>query len=154
MRSGLVRGALAAAALVPVLLAPNPAAALQLLSIRGIELKDNEYVAAFHIETWGVRVRAVCHLPAGWSITVGGAVDPSGTLTGNASAGVAFLERSDLGALDRLFLVDDPDTEFPQHLDGTISIGTYGSHELDWREHPLPQSSYVMEPGQAGCPAP
>src|SRR5690242_1709051 len=127
MNRGQCQSAFAALALVAALgVAPMPAAAFQLLSIRGIELKDNEYVAAFSIETWGVRVRAVCHIPVGWSINVAGALDPSGTLTGNAAGGVAFLERSDLGALDRLFLVDDPDKEFPRRLDGTVSIGTYG----------------------------
>jgi len=148
---GLLRLGLAAVA--PVLLGALPAAAFQLLSIRGVELKDNEYIAAFRIESWGVRVRAVCHLPVGWAITVDAAIDPSSTLSGNASAGVAFLDRTDLGELDRLFLIDDPDKDFPQHFTGTISIGTYGAHELDWREHPLLPSSYVREAAER-CPAP
>ena len=153
MSPALLRFACAAVPLAALLLGARPAAAFQLLSIRGIELKDNEYVAAFRIETWGVRVRAVCHIPAGWSINVAGALDPSGTLTGSAAGGVAFLERSDLGTLDRLFLIDDPDKDFPRRLDGTVSIGTYGSHELDWREHKLPPASYVVEPSGA-CPTP
>src|SRR6185437_16678392 len=100
-------------------------------------------------ETWGIRVRAVCRIPAGWSINVAGALDPSGTLMGNAAGGVAFLERKDLGALDRLFLIDDPDKDIPRRLHGTVSIGSYGSHELDWREHKLPPSSYVFETSAA-----
>jgi hypothetical protein len=148
-----LRFARAAPLVAALLLGAHPAAAFQLLSIRGVELKDNEYVAAFRIETWGVRVRAVCHIPAGWTIKVAGALDPSGTLTGSAVGGVAFLERSDLSALDHLFLIDDPDKDFPRRLDGTVAIGTYGSHELDWRDHKLPPASYVFEPG-AACPAP
>ncbi len=95
----------------------------------------------------------MCHIPDGWGISVGGALDPSGTLSGGAAGGVAFLERGDLGALDRLFLIEDADKEFPRRFDGTVSVGTYGSHELDWREHKLPPTSYVIEPG-ASCPAP
>jgi hypothetical protein len=153
MSMAVMRLACAVLPLAALLLGAPQAAAFQLLSISGIELKDNEYVAAFRIETWGVRVRAVCHIPAGWGINVAGALDPSGTLTGSAAGGVAFLERSDLGTLDRLFLIDDPDKDVPRRLDGTVSIGTYGSHELDWRDHKLPPSSYVFEPG-ASCPAP
>jgi hypothetical protein len=153
MSPALIRFACAALSVAALLAGAPPAAAFQLLSIRGIELKDNEYVAAFRIETWGVRVRAVCHIPTGWSIKIAGALDPSGTLTGGAAGGVAFLERGDLGALDRLFLIDDPDKDVPRRLDGTVSIGTYGSHELDWREHKLLPASYVFEPG-AACPAP
>jgi hypothetical protein len=42
---------------------PAAAADRELLSIKGVTLPNHGYVSGFNIDTWGVRVISVCHLP-------------------------------------------------------------------------------------------
>ena len=81
----------------------------ELLSLRGIQLPAHGYISSFHIDTWGVTVLAVCHLPPGWTVTAGRSADPSGVLGGTASLGVTFLNSASLSEPDDLFLIEVSD---------------------------------------------
>ena len=118
---------------------PGFAAATQLLSIVGLGIPAGRYVSSFDIQTWGVRVLAVCHIPPGWTVSGGQDADPGGTLSGSASEGVTFLDPSHLGDLNGLFLVEVADVHaaqgdlakdgwyLPPTFDGKIEIGRYGN---------------------------
>jgi hypothetical protein len=152
------------AALLAGILVAHPALARsELLSIRGIALPENGYVAGFSIDLWSVEVLAVCHLPPGWTITAGKSADPSGVLSGKASLGVAFLNLSDLKQLDRLFLIEVEDYHArekplpngvvsPASFGGKLAIGTYGSDSAP-HDIPIPQTNFVREPATR-CPKP
>src|SRR5262249_49605429 len=78
----LSKGILIIAALVLATMRPVIADAGELLSVHGIALPENGFLFAFHIDTWGVRVLAVCHFPPGWTLSAGKSLDPSGILSG------------------------------------------------------------------------
>jgi len=156
-RCGLLVLALAGAA------RSNQATANELLSIRGIGLAENGYISGFHVDTWGVRVLAVCHLPPGWTITAGNSADPSGVLEGTASLGVTFLNRHDVSQLDNLFLIDvvnyrpqearlpnQPGLIHPASFRGKASIGVYGPDDTI-HDVQLTPANLVREPASQ-CP--
>jgi hypothetical protein len=148
--------------LIALLLAsPAPAAQERtyLASVDGISLGPREYVDEFSIETWGVQVVATCQIPPGWTITAGYSADPTGTIAGEASLGVTFLNRSGLRYLNSLVLLrtDEPVRRHPVRQGiggvlpatfvGTARIGKYGltdqtrKQKLDYRNvHLVPAS--------------
>jgi hypothetical protein len=145
-------------------IASQSARAGELLSIRGIALPENGYVAAFHIQTWGVTVVSVCRFPPGWTITAGRSADPTGVLNGEASLGVTFINKERLRDLDRLFLIEVEDYHahavssgdnaggfLPATFVGNVSVGTYGDEDLNWHDVPLTAANLVREPA-ARCP--
>jgi len=82
----------------------------QLLSISELEMHPNTYISGFEIETWNIRVRAVCKIPLGWIITAGRDISPLGKLIGSASGFMANLDIKQISEdhdLDDLFLIDD-----------------------------------------------
>jgi hypothetical protein len=108
-----------------------------IVSLTGIQLGANEYVASFAITTWNVRFKAICKFPPGWILTAGRSASMNGTLSGTASHGVAFLDAKRLRALHGLALVTfdgpirrsvgRPDRDPPATFAGTVNVGTYGS---------------------------
>ena len=117
----------------------------QLLSLSGVQLhplrqgedKRAQYIAAFNIKTWAVKVLAVCHIPAGWTISAGENASSEGVLSGSAGEGVAFIDAGALAELNNLFLVQVTDYQqedrgdcarncTPATFSGDLSIGTYG----------------------------
>jgi hypothetical protein len=118
----------------------------QLLSLSGVqphplrqgEDKKAQYIAAFDIKTWAVKVLAVCHIPAGWTISAGKNAYPEGVLSGSAGEGVAFIDAAALAELNNLFLVQVTDYHAedrgdcardctPATFSGDLYIGTYGA---------------------------
>lgn len=106
----------------------------QLLSFRDLPVPENGYLASFSIDTWTVRVLAVCHLPPGWTITAGMSANFSGVLSGHGSHGATFLSRDQLHRLDNMLLVEV--TEYaakeevlpgggkrPASFDGRLDVG-------------------------------
>lgn len=119
--------------------------AMQLLSIEGINLSSKEYVSGFKIETWGLNIRAVCHLQPGWIISTGSYASPEGIFEGGSRVGAANLDNRRLQELKNLFLIDDPDLTIdpsattPPTFKGKIVIGTYGLHPSgDLDDHEVP----------------
>ncbi|WP_443750831.1 hypothetical protein [Asticcacaulis solisilvae] len=123
--------------------APPRHPTLYLASITGLTIGKNEFVDGFSIDTWGVRMVAVCHFPPGWSIDAGSSADPSGLIKGEGSLGVTWLDRTRLDELDGLVLLDteggirraDEGHEgasvyVPATFKGKVSIGTYGTDKV------------------------
>jgi hypothetical protein len=148
------------------------AAETQLLSLTGIKLhplksnKENtaQYVAGFDIDTWGVRVLSVCHIPPGWTISGGQGIDLGGVLSGAGGGGVAFLDASRLDELHNLFLVevidyqatgrgDCSDSCMPPTFSGTVEIGTYSRNYGPDRKLQLVPSNIRLT-AAARCPDP
>lgn len=131
------------ALLAMVILAAANAPALgqqtQLLSFRNLAVPENGYIAAFQLETWRVRVLAVCRIPAGWTITAENAATPEGLLSGHASHGAASLGRDQLDRLENLVMVvvdeyrardeaiSSTGARTPASFKGVIHVGVYGS---------------------------
>lgn len=90
---------------VAVLIAAPAAAETQLLSIK-IPSSQYVWVDRFSIDTWGVRILAVCSIPEGWRITAGDYSDPAGILSGEAKEG---LDQPQGHQFSNLFLVDVQD---------------------------------------------
>ena len=134
-----------------------PADAMQLLSIQGVDLSPSGYVSGFNVRTWGVRVRAVCHIPGGWSISVDSDATPSGRLSGRAGQGVTYLDATHLSHLRQLFLIEDLAYVLdgrrgaePPTFDGRVRVGVYGSDGANtWQR--LKSSNYALAPASR-CP--
>lgn len=67
---------------------------------------DYSAVQRFGFETWGVRFRAVCHVPEGWRIKAGGLLNPGGVFEGEGSNGVTWFARPNPEELQNIVLVD------------------------------------------------
>jgi len=66
-----------------------------LLSVINFPLKTDESVERFSFSTWGVDVKAVCHVPGGWRIKAGRDSTPDGEISGSGSTGTTwYRERS------------------------------------------------------------
>ena len=76
------------------LAAPASADSLALISITGIDLKQNEFLEGIALTTRNLRVLAVCHVPAGWSISVDNPTGPIGGVEAGASGGWRNLEQT------------------------------------------------------------
>ncbi len=135
-----MHAALFLTAIVAIKTAPVDDSKTYLASITGIKLGANEYVDGFSIATWGVRDRAVCHFPPGWSINAGSSADPTGMIEGQGSLGVTYLNGNRLSELRGLMLITlegpvqekdighDGGSFFnPATFKGHVSIGTYGT---------------------------
>ena len=77
-----------------------------LLSIDALQIGPQESLTELEMDTWGVRFRAVCHIPQGWRVEAGGNATPEGRLIGRATHGVTRLGRDRLHELRNLVLVD------------------------------------------------
>jgi hypothetical protein len=134
------------------------ATAAQLLSIATVELGPKEYIAAFQIDTWGIYPLAVCHIPAGWSLTAGTDGSPIGALSGSAGVGLAFLSGKQIPQLRDLFLivdpvpVENPPPTVPPTFDGKVYVGTYGSDSTP-SLRALKPTNIELTPAQR-CPDP
>ena len=141
---------------------PFKAQADQLLSIEGLALDSQSNVSGFAIDTWDIRVLAVCRIPFGWIMTAGRELSATGHLSGQASGFMLNLSTAQLGELTDLFLIKDPDlsrlkspTEPPMFA-GTITIDRYrGPNEADDGERTIPptQANITLKPA-AACPKP
>jgi hypothetical protein len=141
---------------------PAVAAQTELLSIRGIAVGKNQYINRFDIQTWGVEILAVCHIPREWLMTAGNFQDPGGKISSeNGGGGATVILRSDLSKLDNLVLVivdqyqpyprGNPKVEYhPATFSGSVTIG---SMEADPKEHdvPLRPTNFVRKPA-SHCP--
>jgi hypothetical protein len=72
-----------------------------LLTVDGLNIPPGGALAAFHIDTWGVKILAVCEVPPLWAIKEYKSMDPSGVLSGSSDPYHRTLVK-----LDRLFLID------------------------------------------------
>ena len=143
----------------------------QLLSITGINLHPlksgsqptGQYIAGFNIETWDVRVIAVCHIPGGWTISAGKNANPEGVLSGSAGEGVAFLDADSFNQLTELVLVRVGDYNpidkgdctkncTPATFAGNFYVGQYGS-ESEPELQRLQPSNIRLTPARR-CPDP
>lgn len=68
-----------------------------------VPLGEYERLQSFRIDTWGVRITAVCRIPPGWRIMAGGSAAPDGVIAGDSSHGVTWLK--DMEPLKGLVLV-------------------------------------------------
>lgn len=76
-----------------------------LASIEGVSLRPDESISSFTLKTWGIRIKAICHIPADWEITAG-RFGPLGRIAGQAGHGASELRSRDLGQLRRLALIE------------------------------------------------
>jgi hypothetical protein len=89
-------------AITAALTAAPAAPQTYLASLAGLSLRPGERLDSFSIQTWGVSVEAVCHIPRGWRIRAGGSAAPDGVLEGESTQGTT---RADPAELDRFALI-------------------------------------------------
>lgn len=155
--------AIAAAAIAAAAPAVAEEERTYIASVAGIALGPSEYVDGFTVDTWGVRVLAVCRIPPGWEIRAGRAASLDGVIAGRASHGVTFLNRARLSQLEGLALIrlDGPvqrreirrgSISWPATFAGHAEIGTYGVDERRRRVR-LADANIRLTPATR-CPAP
>jgi hypothetical protein len=129
-----------------------PSEAGQLLSLDGLALSPNEFVAGFRIDTAGFSLLAVCHLPQSW--TIGGLNAPSGGLYGSYHVGAAALSGVGLAELHGLFLIQPFDAagRADTQLSGEVLVGLYGD-DRDPAARPLSPRQILLTPADR-CPDP
>lgn len=77
-----------------------------LASLVGVPLKSGESFKAFSIATWGVTFKSVCKFPSGWRIKAGRSASPNGTLEGEGSQGVTWLNQRSPSDLKQFVLIE------------------------------------------------
>lgn len=85
---------------------PPPDAPRRYLLSLAIELRPGERIESFSIDTWGIDVLAICHVPAGWMMTGGRSAAPDGAIEGEGTHGVTWIGRDQLDRLQGLVLVE------------------------------------------------
>lgn len=157
----LGRGLLAAiAGLTCISAAPPPDGQWVLLSIAPPPLAPNEFMSGFEIETVGVEIGAVCHLPYGWRLTAGKDDSVTGLLSAEAGLGVTYVSpaNNNYDRLQNLFLIkvedysEAPRRNLPPTFVATATVGRYGPDGQE-RTVALKPENLSMTPA-AGCPAP
>jgi len=106
----------------------------ELLSLQ-VPLKPGEYVEAFKIDTQGVEIIAVCHIPFGWKTTAGIGDSIIGELSGQAGLGPSFVSPGNHNSREllKMFLVRVSRYTTARHggvpptFQATATIGRYGS---------------------------
>lgn len=137
----------------------HEARAMDLLSIQGFNLGPEGYVSGFQIQTWRIRVRAVCQFPLGWMITAGRNLDQTGQIAGTASGFMTNLDVKELGELQNLVLIDDPPPDAekspsePPTFQGSATVGTYKMSKTGDETVALTAANIVLRPASA-CPPP
>lgn len=124
---------------------------VSVISVTGIGLGKGEFLEGFALTTKNLRLLAVCHIPAGWSLSVNSPAGPIGTIEFGAGGGVAELGPRDLTELDALFLVRTR-PEATASITGTVDIETRGDHPGTAEKKLIP-SNFIMETADQ-CPAP
>ena len=77
-----------------------------LVSIDRLQLGSQERLTEFELDTWGVRFRAVCHIPPGWRVEAGGNATQEGRFIGRGTHGVTWLGQDQPGELRDFILVE------------------------------------------------
>lgn len=72
-----------------------------LLSVDNLNLPAGESFSAFRIETWGVSLLSVCHIPPSWNVAEKKYEDPEGLLSGRSD-----FHGERLKELHQMYLVD------------------------------------------------
>jgi hypothetical protein len=151
----------ATAALAPCAPARAGEGQAYLLSIAEIALAPREYVDRFSIDTWEVEILAICRLPPGWTITAGKDATPTGSIGGEASHGVTFLDAARLSELQDMALIAldgpvdwQPHGTIPATFAGHAEVGIYGTgDDLPRRRIAFTAANLRLTPA-AGCPTP
>ena len=108
-----------------------------LVSIVDLPLRADEALMHFEFATWGVRVNAVCRIPAGWRITAGGSATPDGEIAGTGSHGVTWFRDRRPAPLRNLVLVTLDGPVQPAEIrtsDGVIPATFRGKAEISDRD--------------------
>ncbi len=96
-----------------------------LLSVGSIQMGRGEQIRAFHIETWGVEILAICRVPPSWELKAEKYEDPAGDLSGRIDT-----HGEPLSALSNMYLVDIYNYQplakngQPASFAGRVEIGT------------------------------
>jgi len=139
-----------------VLAAPRAGAA-ELISIQGVTIAADEYVAGFDLATDGLYVLAVCHILGDWTVTVYDGHPPDSRISGYAHHGASSLPASALDRLKQLVLVAalpagaGSEGHRPS-ITGVLSIGQYGDGR-SFRTLNLRPANIGWEHSEA-CPSP
>ncbi len=141
---------LAALAFASSHVAAPKAVAADLISIRGISIRPDEFVAGFELATNGIDVLALCHVLPDWTITVSNGHPPDSHVVGDAHHGASSLPAGSLDRLTRLLLVEPQKpaasgTKNPEAITGFLTIGMYGS-SAPLRKLPLAPANILREP--------
>jgi hypothetical protein len=112
---------------------------MELLSLTPPPLKSDEYIEAFEIQTQGVDIFSVCHVPYGWKARAGIVDKFTGELSGEAGLGASFVSPSskNMNELNDMFLIRI--TTFTTRWDGYVpptfrakaTIGRYGENSKE-----------------------
>jgi hypothetical protein len=76
-----------------------------LASIVNLPLRRGESVESFGFSTWGVRFKAVCSVPSGWTIKAGGDATSTGVLTGEGGQGATWFNKRSPASLHKFVLL-------------------------------------------------
>lgn len=124
-----------------------------LLSVDSLDLPADHSIAAFKIETWGVSLLSVCHIPPSWNLSQEMYEDPAGLLTGRSD-----VHGEPLRELHQMFLVDVynyqplPKGVHPASFSGWVQIIEEGS-DVRGKRRALHASDFHLTPA-SHCPTP
>ena len=139
----------------------HPAVQRALLSIVGLQIPPGRYLNGLRLETWGVDVLELCHLPPDWEMNMEKYENPGGLIRGNG-AGHGALDQTRARELTSLVLVDvydyqpkprgDPKGEYhPPSFVGWVRVGA--SYPPAGRRIKLAAANFKLVAATA-CPQP
>ena len=143
------RSAFAALAIAPLLACSSAPSEPQryLASITGLEPREGEGIDSFSIDTWGVTIKAVCHVPGDWEITAG-RFGSSGRLNGQAGHGASWIRAGRTEELRNLVLIELSGPVQPKPI-GDVPATFAGSAMIlssdEGREVPLTSSNVELQ---------
>jgi hypothetical protein len=126
-----------------------------LLTVDGLNLPANQTIRAFHVETWGVGLVSVCHLPPSWELKTEKFEDPEGRLDGKADT-----HGEDLKSLSDMFLVDvydyQPNREgsVPATFSGWVVVGRVEPFDGGTRRKRTLKAGQFRMRDAKNCPTP
>jgi hypothetical protein len=138
---------------------PAPKASpTMLVSIVGVHLESIEAVYTVSVEFENLRVRAICHIPVGWTMAAGNPSRRSLIVEGRASSDTYELPNDALKQLNGLLLVEKwaegiKIDDGPDHEIRALLYVNVRSEPPDGGIHELKASNIVVESADR-CPAP
>lgn len=132
---------------------PAPKVGRMLVSITGVHLESNEAVYTASLEFEYLRVRAICHIPAGWTMAAGNPSRYSLIVEGRASSDAYDLKNDAVKELAGLVLVEpwNEGTKIDKRPNDKIHAVLYV--KPDGAIYELSASKIIVEPADR-CPAP
>ena len=146
-----------ALAFLLLMAANHQVSAAQLVSIRGIELKNGAYIWNVNIEIHHARIIAVCRILDGWTTQeenhaeFASDKDLGAHFSAEATVGHVALSNREINQLQNLLLIEEQPKTGTMRFEGSYHIEGVLEGEAQTGDHKLANSSFALKTADR-CP--